>query len=81
MDHGIALQIAKTGILEIRVLLRSSKVDQALEIAEALKNIPLQESNAAQSEDMERSITNYLARYPERRELSHWQSLFKKSIA
>ncbi len=70
-----ALVIAKVVGQEIRVLLRENSIDKSLEIAEALRNLPLDGSNAAQAYDTERTICRYLKRYPHRQDLPHWKTL------
>ncbi len=75
MRNNIALFIAKTGMQEIRVLLRQGKSTQALEMADSLNNLPMNQANSAQALHTTEAIAQYLSRYPCRRELSHWRDL------
>lgn len=76
MKPTTSLKIAKTAIQEIRLLLLCGRVAQALEMAEALRNLPLTEANKAQSKDIERGLVSYFNQYPERKNLSHWEFVF-----
>ncbi len=76
MKPAMSLKIAKTAIQEIRLLLRSGNYEQALEIAEALRNLPLTQDNEAQSHDIEKSLVSYFNKHPDRKKLSHWDYCF-----
>lgn len=75
MRNRTALKIAKIGLQEIRLLLHKGKTEQALEVAEALRNLPLKETNRDQTNATRQGITHYLNRYEDRKKLSHWQEI------
>lgn len=77
MQHSIALLIAYTSLQEIRVLLRQGEDGQALEVADALKNLPVDQANSAQAENTREGIVTYLSNHPERRDLPHWRDLLR----
>lgn len=75
MLNRTALKIAKTSFQEIRLLLYQGNTQQALEMAEALRNLPLHESSESQADNTHNAILGYLQRYPDRRSVSHWGDL------
>ncbi len=75
MRNSAALKIAQTALQEIRLLLHRGKSEQALEVAEALRNLPIIESNHVQAKTTRQSINHYLHHHPDRKSLSHWQDI------
>ncbi len=75
MRNSAALKIAQTALQEIRLLLNRGNNDQALEVAEALRNLPIVETNRVQAKTTRQSINHYLHRHPDRKTLSHWQDI------
>lgn len=75
MRNSAALKIAQTALQEIRLLLHRGNHEQALEVAEAMRNLPMIETNRVQAKTTRKSINHYLHRHPDRKSLSHWQDI------
>lgn len=80
MGNEKALKLAVTGLTEVRLLLRAGKVQQALELAEALRNIPSDNNAYGKVADLNRSLEKYFSKYPDRLTLTHWKSVIKRRV-
>lgn len=78
MLNSTALNIAKTGLQEIRILLHKGRARQALEMAEALRNLPVEEGNQYQNTATKQGLKDYLKKHSDRKKLSHWQKLIAR---
>lgn len=77
MKNKTAVGIARSSLLEIRILLRQEKNEQALEIADAVTNLPVDESNLDQEQDVLARVKAYLDNHEDRAEMKHWQSFMR----
>ncbi len=78
MDIQNSLDLTTTGLKEIRLLINSGRHHQALEVAEALKNVTPEASTPAKEMDIRKSLDRYFKKYPHRKDLSHWSEVFAR---